>query len=347
VLLSRPGAPLRRRLVDPPEIAEETCHRQGRCAGAIDIVTANACDDDAAGSLQRDFVRIQRCARIVDSQFPEQLARALLSPGAVITAVTWTDTQLTSRQRRLDRALDVTVDGERRFEHAELQAEMQADVPFRVYEYHALFALALAAETPAGTAVPRIRSTVVLLSGRERSWPEHGEYRTSPDGEPFSGVSYRIDAVYQRTVAELAARSSPLWMIFAPLAVDAGPRADEGGGGPAAGRDFGELAAALTVVSAKDKRQRGLREAILGLLSKEDVMQSSVFQMGRQDGKKEGHEEAVVRLYEKRLGRPLDDAERATLVHRLARLGYDHLVDVRDELSGDALAAWLHNQDAA
>jgi hypothetical protein len=209
--------------------------------------------------------------RHVSRQFPEQLARALLPPDAIITAASWTDTQLTSRQRRLDRALDVTVGGERRFEHAEMQAEMEADVPFRIYEYHALFALALASETPAGAKVPRIRSTLVLLSGRDKPWPEQGEYRTSPDDEPFSGVCFRIDPVYQRTVAELAARHSPLWMIFAPLAVDADPdrmkevldrlRAET------SPRDFGELAAALTVVAAKDKRRRGLREVILGMLS--------------------------------------------------------------------------------
>jgi hypothetical protein len=36
----------------------------------------------------------------------------------------------------------------------------------------------------------------------------------APEGEPFSGVRFRIDAVYQRTAAELAARGSPLWMIL-------------------------------------------------------------------------------------------------------------------------------------
>ena len=289
--------------------------------------------------------------RHVSRQFPEQLARALLPPGAVITGASWTDTQLTSRQRRLDRALDVTVGGERRFEHVELQSEMEGDVPFRVYEYNTLFSLALVAETPAGTKVPRIRSTLVLLSGRDKPWPAQGEYRTSPDDEPFSGVTFRIDAVYQRTVAELAARGSPLWMIFAPLAVDADPermkavlarlRAET------SPRDFGELAAALTVVAAKDRRQRGLRGVILGLLSKEDVMQSSVFQMGRQEGQKETQLQDVARLFEKRLGRSLVETERTTLLQRLASLGYDRLVDVRDELSQEALAAWLRNPDAA
>lgn len=288
--------------------------------------------------------------RHVTRQFPEQFARALLPPGAVITAASWPDTQVTSRQRRLDRALDVTVDGERRFEHTEWQLEMEADVPLRVFEYNTLFALALAAEAPTGTKVPRIRSTLVLLSGRDKAWPAEGEYRTSPEGAPFSGVSYRIDAVYQRTVAELAARGSPLWMIFAPLAVDADPdrmkqvldklRAET------SPRDFGELAVAMTVVADKDKRQRGLREAILSALDEEVVMESWVFNQGKQQGKQQGELNVLVTLYEMLLARPLTDREHTTLMQRLETLGYQRLLAVQQTRSGDALATWLADPNA-
>jgi hypothetical protein len=289
--------------------------------------------------------------RHVTRQFAGDLARALLPPGADITAAAWTDTQITSRQRRLDRALEVVADGERRFEHLEIQVRMRRDVPFRIFEYQALLALALAAEAPPGAPAPPIQSTLVLLSGRRKPWPEHGEYRLAPRGAPFSGVSFRIDAVYQRTVAELSARGSPLWMIFAPLAVDAAPqrmkdvvtelRAN------APERAFAELAAALTVVAAKEQRRRGLLETILGLLKKEDVMRSPVFEWGKQDGKLEAQQQMVVRLYEKRLGRPLDEAERAALLRRLGALGAERLVDVGVELGSDALAVWLREPDAA
>ncbi|XYI03581.1 hypothetical protein ACMHYB_28985 [Sorangium sp. So ce1128] len=40
-------------------------------------------------------------------------------------------------------------------------------------------------------------------------------------GWPFSGAHFRIDAVYQRTVGELRARGSVLWLVFAPLARNA------------------------------------------------------------------------------------------------------------------------------
>jgi hypothetical protein len=288
--------------------------------------------------------------RHVTRQFPEQLARALLPAGAVITSARWMDTQITSRQRRLDRALDVTAGGERRIEHNEWSLEMKANMPFRVYEYNSLTALALVAETPAGEKPPRIRSTLVLLSGREEPWPAEGEYRTSPDDAPFSGVSFRIDAVYQRTVAELQARG-PLWTIFTPLAVDAEPErmkaVVEKLRAESSREAFAELTVAMTVVADKDKRQRGLRGAIISVLGEEVVMESWVFKKGKEQGEQSGEQKALVRLYEKRIGRPLDEGEKVTLLQRLGSLGYDRVVDVRDELPPEALASWLANPQAA
>jgi hypothetical protein len=289
--------------------------------------------------------------RHVTRHFPADLARALLPPGAVVASAQWTETQITSRQRRLDRAVEVVADGVRRFEHVEMQLEMTPDVPFRVFEYQSLLALALAAEAPPGQPIPGIRSTVVLLSGRERPWPELGEHRISPPGERFSGVRFRIDAVYQRTVAELLARGSPLWMIFAPLAADADPQrmgeviADLRGRTPP--RAFAELAAAITVVAAKDRRRRGLRGAIMALLTKEDVMRSAVWELGRRDGREETEQHIALRFCEKRLGRPLDEEERETLLRRLSTLGSDRLVDLYAELSPEALVTWLRTPDAA
>jgi hypothetical protein len=215
----------------------------------------------------------------------------------------------------------------------------------------------LAAETPAGKDPPPIRSTLVLLSGREKPWPEEGEYRTSPEDAPFSGVTFRIEAVYQCRVAELEARG-PLWSIFAPLAVDADPermkavldrlRAE------VSKDDFVELAVATTVLADQDRRRRGLRSAIMAVLDKEIVMESWVWtearKHGREEGVKEGVKESeqrlIARLFEKRLARPLTEEQRATLLRRLGAIGHDRLVDVRDELSPDALAAWLDQPDS-
>lgn len=126
----------------------------------------------------------------------------------------------------------------------------------------------------------------MLLSGRETPWPEEGSYRTSPAAAPFSGVTFRIDAVYQRTVADLEARASPLWLIFAPLAADAGEEAmrrvvpllrDR-----TAGRVFEELAVALVVMADVHRRRRGLRNAIVKLLDEETVMQNWIYKQGEE-----------------------------------------------------------------
>jgi hypothetical protein len=295
--------------------------------------------------------------RHVARQFPDYLARALLPPGTPITGARWSDTQVTSRQRRLDRAIEVFIGDEMHLEHIEMQFEMAADVPFRIYEYNTLLSFALVAETPAGKEVPRVRSTLVLLSGREKPWPPRGEYRNSPDGDEFSGVRYKMEAVYQQTVAEIEARG-PLWMVFAPLAVDADPEQMkavlEKLRSETTPRQFTELAVALTVVADKDKRQRGLRSAIVSLLSEEIVMESWVFSQGRQKGKLEGklegkieeQQEMLARFYQKRLGRGLTEDERAVLFGRILTLGVDRLDDVLFDLSPEALAAWLHDPDA-
>lgn len=159
--------------------------------------------------------------RHVTQLFPDELARALLPDARTLTDAAWNETQLTARQRRMDRSLVVVADGQRRVAHVEWQLRWERDLPFRVYEYHALQSLALREAAAPKERVPRVQSTVVLLSGREAPWPSHGVYRTSPKGERFSGVRFRIEAVYQRTLAELRARGSALWMVFAPLAVDA------------------------------------------------------------------------------------------------------------------------------
>ena len=74
-------------------------------------------------------------------------------------------------------------------------------------------------------------------------------------------------------------------------------------------------------------------------------MESSVYRMGQRDGEERGEQrgeqKVLAKLFEKRLGRALADDERGVLVRKLGSLGYDRLVDVRDTLSPEALAAWL------
>src|SRR5262249_20264759 len=139
-----------------------------------------------------------------------------------------------------------------------------------------------------------IESVAVLLTGRKRAWPTHGEYCTSSPDEPFSGVHFRIEPVYQRTVAELEARGS-FWSIFAPLAADA----DKGKLAQVVERlrattspqGFEELAVAMAVLAGADQRKRGFRDVVRSLLPRELVMQNWIFKEGREKGRKEGRKE--------------------------------------------------------
>ncbi len=282
--------------------------------------------------------------RHISRIFPSEMARALLPSGPPIDAARWVESQLASRERRLDRALDVQLGPDRRLLHTEWQLVMRANVPLRIFEYHMLSALVFAGETPPHQKPPPIESTVVLLSGREKPWPPEGEYRTSPSDSPFSGVKFKIDAVYQRTVNEIEARGSPLWLIFAPLCVDADPskmkHVVEKLEREVPPDKFQELVGAMLVMADLDRRRRGLRDAILPLLNKEIVMRSWLYTQGREEGIANGVA-VLARLFEHRLGRELSDEERRTLAERLVRLGPDCVGDTFIELTPEALADWL------
>ncbi|WP_437978027.1 hypothetical protein WMF11_15620 [Sorangium sp. So ce295] len=288
-------------------------------------------------------------------QFPHDVARALLGAAGPIEPLGWVDTQVTGRQRRLDRALAVKVGGERRLLHAEWTLAMSEEIPFRVFEYHCLTALAVADEARASEGAPPptpIDSVVVVLSGREEPWPSHGSYRTSPRDEPFSGVQFRIEAVYQRTVAELAARGSPFWLIFTPLAADAdGSKLNqviEALRACSGERQFAELGAAMVALAEADTRERGLADVIKSLLPREVVMQNSIYRDGKAAGLKEGLEKGVEKglaplahQIERRLGRSLTAVERSGLSERLRAEGPERVGDVVLDLSAGELSTWL------
>ena len=130
-----------------------------------------------------------------------------------------------------------------------------------------------------------------------KPWPENLRFRVSPPGEPFSGLRVRVEAFYQRTVAELEARDAPLWMVFAPLAVDATPdamtRVLDALRDRTEPRQFEEFAVAMTVLADADVRGRGLRAVITSHLPEEIVMQSWVYKQGVEKGRQEGIEKGI------------------------------------------------------
>ncbi len=218
-----------------------------------------------------------------------------------------------------------------------------------------------------GLRPPSIESVVVVLSGRDEPWPTHGAYQTSAPGEPFSGVHFRIEPVYQRTVAELEARGSLLWLIFAPLAVDADEdklrRVVETLRTRTPERDFAELGAAMAVLAFADRRKRGLGDVVEKLLPKELTMGSYFFREaeeagmakglakgraeGRAEGQAKGWLQALAHQLERRLGRRLKPRERTRLSERLSAEGHAKIGDLILDLSAEDLAAWLASSDGA
>ena len=90
----------------------------------------------------------------------------------------------------------------------------------RVSDYQAIFRLGRSLQAPKQPRLP-IETLVVVLTGRTKPWRKARKVRISWRGGKWAGYRYRIDAVYQRTVAELMARGSVLWLVFVPLACDA------------------------------------------------------------------------------------------------------------------------------
>jgi predicted transposase YdaD len=70
---------------------------------------------------------------------------------------------------------------------------------------------------------------------------------------------------------------------------------------------------------------------------------------GRQQGQREGRQQGldlVAHQFTRKLGRPLTERQRATILRRFDTLGPERLGDVVLDLDAAALAAWLANPRA-
>ncbi|MGK3990728.1 hypothetical protein WME99_47215 [Sorangium sp. So ce136] len=287
---------------------------------------------------------------------PEDLARAFAPEGRAVEVLGWIDTQVTKLERRLDKALRLRVDGAPRVLHVEFCFTLRDDVPDQVFEYLGFLFTALRVEAP-GERVPPIESVAVVLSGRRRRLPATGVRRTAWPERRFSGVHFRIDAVYQRTVAELRARGSVLWLVFAPLARDATAATmrevvEEIHARVATGEERAELYTALLVLATIDPWGHTLQKELMtmvedmeeGLLRRTPIIGEMILE-AEQKGQKQGREEAIAellgRLFARRVGRrPTTEEERA-IVERARALGPGEVEDALLDLEGDALIRWL------
>lgn len=296
--------------------------------------------------------------RSLSRMFAEALARIVARPDEQIRTLAWGETQLTARQRRLDRSLHIEIGRNHcRLLHIEWTMRLNERVRERTAEYHLLSAIA--ARRDARRQRKRglrqrlisVDTVVVVLTGRVKPWPRFGTYRTSRKGKPFVGIRFRIEPVYQRTVAELESKGSLFWLAFVPLAKDA----DEEKLGRTLARvrhegteaEFVEIVATMLSM-ARIKKDRPEFVDVIRSRSVEEAMRHPWYEDGRERGLLEGRLEGqinglgpLVYLFERRLGRPLRDIERQRIASRLTTDGPETLGAVVIDLSKNELAAWL------
>jgi hypothetical protein len=304
--------------------------------------------------------------RHVTHQYPDELARALLPPGLAFEITGWFDSQLTMIERRLDKALDLRVAGERRLLHIEIELDLSTEDAARVDAYRALLLMALRSEgskaprpskPPAGhdpgPTKPRapvpVHSVVLVLRGRQEPWPEEGEYGTDWPELPWSGTRFRVEAVYQRTVTELRSRGGLLWQVFAPLARDASVPAmravlDEIRRRTAPDEVRAALYTALLVMAEIDPWGHNLREEIMAMMQADDLeiyKLSPTLRAAFEEGEREGELTLLSEAFAEQVGRAPTPNEQAALVKRTREIGAKQALRALFKLHGEALVAWL------
>ncbi|WP_437758329.1 hypothetical protein [Sorangium sp. So ce1389] len=299
----------------------------------------------------------------------DELARGLRLSFPV-EAVSWVETQLTALERRIDRVLELRGGGQRRLVQLEFIVAPESDLARRMFEYAVLLVLSLwtAAEPGRGDgAVPPVESVAVLLSGRAAPWPLEGQFRTNwPESERFCGQRFRIEPVYQRTVAELMARPGVFWLVFTPLAVDASEGSirqvvEEIRRREPRDEQRAELYAVMQVLAElapwghtwhKEIRMRVEeldQQSILASETLREVFEQGIEQgieKGIEKGRRRGIEEMLRGVLARRLRRELSAAEQAAVANRASTLDDPLAAAAVFELDTEALLAWLSGPDA-
>ncbi|XXT25390.1 hypothetical protein WME94_28065 [Sorangium sp. So ce429] len=299
---------------------------------------------------------------------PGDLAGVFAPEDRSVEVLGWIDTQVTKLERRLDKALRLRVGGELRVLHVEFCFAWRDDVPDRIFEYLGFLFTALRTEAP-GAPVPPIESVAVVLSGPRQRLPATGKRRTAWPERRFSGTHFHIDAVYQRTIAELQARGSVFWLAFTPLARDATVAAMREVVAEiqarAAGEERIELYIALLVMAAIDPWGHNLRRELVMLVddveTEKKLLRSIPFigemiaeaeRQAAQHAAQEAAQQAAQqtakaiaellgRLFARRVGRVPTVEEERSIAERAEAIGPIQVEDALLDLEGDALLRWL------
>jgi hypothetical protein len=304
--------------------------------------------------------------RHIARRWASDLARGLVAPGAVIEVVGWLDSQVTALERRVDKAFLVRMDGDERALHFEFEVDPGPELPRRVFEYEALLFLALCAGVADPVAqVPPIKSVVVVLRGSKKRSSLQGQHRIGWPEDEFSGARYRVEPVYQRTVAELRARGGLVWLVFTPLARDATAESmkaviAEIRAKVATPEERADIYAAMAALADLKPWGYSLRQEIreMGQLVDDAVFRESVIlqeafaegvekglEKGLEKGRAEGLEKSVERtlrrLFLRRSGREPTTAEQSMIARRAHDTTPEQIADAADALPGEALVAWL------
>lgn len=309
------------------------------------------------------------CLRHISRKFARGLAKLAVRPGERIHHLDWGETQVAARERRFDRSLLVDLASScRRVLHLEWYMRLTVRAVERTAEYHLLSVMLARQDARRRSGRKRNRwrhisvdSMVVVLGGRKKPWPRFGEYRTSRKGKRFSGVRFRIEAVYQQSVEQLTNKGSLFWFVFVPLAYDIDePKLAQvlqqlrERVGP---DEFVELITAMLSMAVLKKDRPELMAMIRSATQVEEKMRNpwlaEAEERGIERGKKLGLEIGEKRglsfmlfLFERRLGRSLRERERTRIAARLAKEGHEKIGAVVLDLSTEALSEWLKPRKA-
>lgn len=224
---------------------------------------------------------------------PEAVVRLALGDVS-IRAVAADESELPAQALRLDKLLRVESDDEPEpfWLHVEVQAAWAADVPRRVFEYWSL----------AHRLHDRVGSFLLCLKPGDKQGQPRGDYVVAFRGRTVQRFEFDVLCAWELEAAELLVRGVPGLLPLVPFAGHATPAlVDEAMQALAAvepRRRRAELQAALAAFAGNvypDTRW-------LARIPREILMESTVYQEIKAEGRVEGQRELIAHLLTKRLG---------------------------------------------